>query len=123
LPDNANYNFEGVLDEVKLWDTALVPTQVIALTTTHRSDYQAAMDLAIYPNPSATSIRVRIPEAFLGKPCRMRGYDLMGRMVLDHQWQQASVEESVSVATLSQGIYLLELGNTRIHYRTTLFKK
>jgi len=122
LPDNANYNFEGVLDEVKLWDTALVPGQVQALATTRRLILASPERLHIYPNPASTSILIRIPAPLVGKPCQVWGYDLLGRMVLDHQWQRSTVEESLSLTTLPSGVYLLELGDSRNRYRTTLIK-
>ena len=122
LPDNANYNFEGVLDEVKLWDTALVPGQVQALATTRRLILASPERLHIYPNPASSSILIRIPAPLVGKPCQVWGYDLLGRMVLDHQWQRSTVEESLSLTTLPSGVYLLELGDSRNRYRTTLIK-
>ncbi|MGV3636152.1 MAG: T9SS type A sorting domain-containing protein [Flavobacteriales bacterium] len=76
----------------------------------------AVGDLLVYPNPSNGVINVRLPDAMQG-PARMRVRDLTGRSVslvtLD---ASTTKDQSVSLADLPSGSYIIELDNARARH-------
>ncbi len=70
LADNADYNFKGVIDEVKLFDSALSPVAAAAL---YQQSITALSDLGppqyktlkVSPNPVLNTLRLHFPSDFI----------------------------------------------------------
>ena len=123
LPDNANYNFEGTLDEVKLWDQALVPGQISQLVSTHRKVPFTIEKLSIYPNPAHTSLRIQIPDQLIGRNCRIRAFDVMGRLMTSKLVNSMGELIPLNINDWPAGMYLLELHADQTSYQTTFIKE
>ena len=87
LPDNAEYNFKGVIDEVKLFDYALSPTAVATLyqqSTTALKDIFSfkTLMLKVSPNPVSDILSVMLPmNATAKSPVQIM--DVNGRLVVE----------------------------------------
>lgn len=78
LPGEANYNFKGVLDEVKLYDYALDPEAVKTLFetgATSSGEVFSSSSLLLFPNPASESLTVVLPGLE-----EVRVFDLAGRL-------------------------------------------
>ncbi len=90
LPDNANYNFRGVIDELRIYDYALASDAVYELysfgTSVDRGNPAGQPDVYLlhqnYPNPfnPVTTIRFGMPHP---SSVRLIVYDLLGRNVAE----------------------------------------
>ncbi len=86
LPGQAEYNFKGVLDEVRIYNTALAAADVQALYATYTPVETEPIHpgntwLGVpQPNPSAGPVRIPFTLAEAGS-ARLVLYDLIGRQV------------------------------------------
>jgi hypothetical protein len=88
LPTDANYNFKGTLDDIRIYDYALLPSEIKTLNdlpTAISDDGKRVVDTGLnlltnYPNPfnAGTEIMFRV-----NKPSKIKIdiYDILGRKV------------------------------------------
>jgi hypothetical protein len=67
LPSDANYNFKGVMDEVKIYNYALIPEQVRLLheqeaTSVRNELSQTTGLLRVFPNPASNFTTATLPD-------------------------------------------------------------
>lgn len=66
LPDNQEYNFNGIIDEVKLYDVGLTPNTVWDLynqgLTTAAKNFANATVLSLSPNPVSDQLTIQLPD-------------------------------------------------------------
>ena len=109
LPDNADYNFKGVIDEVKLFDYALSPTAVATLyqqSTTALKDIfsSTVLKLEVLPNPVSDILKVTFPFNMpINMPLEIR--DINGRLILKID----KYTEGVNVSHFVSGVYIIAI--------------
>jgi hypothetical protein len=91
LPENSSYNFNGVLDDIRIYDYGLSMNEIRALydkTTSVGKDVGNAIpqhfDLEQnFPNPfnARTTIRFAVPAGSMDRLVSLRVYDVLGRVV------------------------------------------
>src|SRR6185369_9992482 len=64
MPDDPSYNFGGVLDEIKIFDYALLPDSVFAESgqvpnSIEDPDLISGFGLDLYPNPARESLTLK----------------------------------------------------------------
>ena len=119
LPDNSNYNFKGVLDDVLLYNKALNDEEVETLyreTTAleHQSSHQLPLTTALmanYPNPfnPGTAIRYRLAQT---NQVDISIYDINGRLVkqlFKGQQRQGYHTLYWQAANAASGVYFVVL--------------
>ena len=87
LADNADYNFKGVIDEVKLFNYALSPTaaaslyqqSVVALKDVFNSDNQ---EIKLSPNPASDRLLLTLPFT-VGTKLNVQILNINGQIVLE----------------------------------------
>ncbi len=67
----------------------------------------------ISPNPAQNVVSVRLDQALIGGPCRLRLLDLQGRVWQEHEFQIFS-EATLYVGGLEPGVYLLQWTGERM---------
>lgn len=108
LPDQQEYNFKGVIDEVKINDFAMIPTEVRDLYEQEATAIESVFsfdqnDLKIYPNPASQTITIeqlggnRILES-------LQIFDLTGRLVLEKKTDEAKLVK-INLSHFKTGIY------------------
>lgn len=116
LPGITQYNFKGVLDEVKIFDYALTPAAVDSLyqsatTAVHNPAVKGAgLPLSVSPNPAAGHIRVSWSDAAngAGNPVRLAIHDAQGRMMLEeNRLTGTSIE--FNIKNWKTGFYVVSL--------------
>lgn len=134
LPGETAYNFQGVLDEVRLYNRALSADEIRALYDTYTPVEAGAAPLATslgapQPNPSAST--VRLPFALTtGERVRIVLYDLLGRRVRVLWDAQTAVGAHVITwdghaadgTPVGAGVYLVVLETPAGHLRQTLVR-
>ena len=86
LPDNTEYNYKGILDEVKIFDYALTPIaiamlfneSITAIETPFHKDFQ----LTLTPNPASDILSIRQSGDFVENGI-ISVFDLQGRLVYE----------------------------------------
>ena len=109
LPDITDYNFKGVIDEVKIYDYALTPTTAKALyqqSLTAVETLHAASLLRITPNPSSDFIKIEFPFKFNTK-ILLQVSDLLGKVYLDKTISDNSSNTNLDISALQNGFYIL----------------
>jgi hypothetical protein len=115
LPQNTNYNFRGIIDEVRIYNYALNMDAVYELYTTGTTVNEPGKPIAgsdfylyqNYPNPfnPSTVIRFRIPSA---GHTTITVYDILGRTVavlLDHDIDAGEHSVEWKPEKLTSGVY------------------
>ena len=109
LPGQPEYNFKGVIDEVKILDHALTPTEVNTLYqggVTPSNEPLALMEekLLIYPNPVENALYLHWATA-RNQEGHIEVFDLLGRSV--HRQETTSDTEQIEVGNWPEGHYHL----------------
>lgn len=109
LPDVADYNFKGIIDEVKIFDHALIPEAIQTLydnvPTAVTNLFGQDRGLLLSPNPVVDPLTVRWPVQ-LGEAGLLTVYDLSGRLIEKKRSGQSTTLE-FSTRDWQPGIYVL----------------
>lgn len=109
LPGVTDYNYKGVLDEVKIFDYALDPQQVESLynnSITKISDYAYMVSpLQISPNPVNDHLRCVLP-GFSGKSAQFFITDINGRVLLSRIVESGETEINIALGNWESGAYI-----------------
>ncbi|MCF7802510.1 MAG: T9SS type A sorting domain-containing protein [Candidatus Marinimicrobia bacterium] len=122
LPNNTSYNFNGVIDDIRIYDYAISPEDVsqlylldVGVHPFEGESLPTAYQLnPNYPNPfnSSTTISYVLPQSGTVK---LKVYDLSGRLVktIFEGNQSAGFHQIAWHSTVSSGLYFyrLESGN------------
>ncbi len=124
LPSNNNYNFKGILDEIRLYDTALTPAEIQTIyndgiNNTHNQSFRPdrfALEQN-YPNPfnPQTSISFQLPQP---DHVSLAIYDLSGRlivMLIDNNYPAGYHRLLWDARQISSGIYFISLQTDHHH--------
>lgn len=109
IPGDANYNFRGVMDEVKIFDYALTPPAARLLfeqgvvSSVEVAPSFKNNTLLLFPNPASEQLAVGIP-GHVGKPVRVRVYDLSGHIVME-LLSESGNEITLDINNFRPGIY------------------
>ena len=122
LPDDANYNFKGVIDEVRIYDYPLTVEEIQKLydfkTAVNNRKYMPA-GFALsqnYPNPfnPSTTITYSIPDVETTRrvASTLKVYDILGREVatlVNEEISPGNYEVKFDGTGLSSGLYFYTL--------------
>lgn len=113
LPDDPNYNFKGIIDDVKIFDYALAPPAVSNLfqqsTPAKESKvYSKIKYLTISPNPVSEFLSVRFSDLpSVAKYLSIT--DINGRIVLEKRIDLVSSEAMLDLSQFISGVYIITL--------------
>ncbi|MEZ5042830.1 MAG: LamG-like jellyroll fold domain-containing protein [Saprospiraceae bacterium] len=115
LPDNTNFNFRGITDEVKIFDYALHPEAALALyvgtvSSTSKTKNQFSQ-VVISPNPASQTLNIQVPQSEAGKGI-ISIFDLQGRLVKKQQLDLSNAAV-LNIEHLQSGMYLLVFKNKK----------
>jgi hypothetical protein len=116
LPDNNEYNFPGILDDIRLWDYARVPIQIAGdfngTTTGVDKKVKITAQVTLIPNPVTDYLELITREVTLSPNTNIQIVNLMGQVVYQNAWG-SSTNHVVSTANLNMttGIYLVSIYN------------
>ena len=116
LPDNADYNFKGVLDEVSIYDYALDPGAVEVLyqqglTPANEPVLPEKAAFTLLPNPARDRIALRFPENS-GDEMMIRVCDLTGRLLLERSGRVGASLE-IDLGGWAPGYYVISVRSDR----------
>ncbi len=66
----------------------------------------------IYPNPATEYITVKLPESYLGSPCRIEIYNQLGQIVKIKN-SAGKIHMNIAVNELKRGMYFIEIKNSK----------
>jgi len=115
LPSDANYNFKGIMDEIKIYDYALNPGEIERLfeqgIISNVQNITLAGSMSIYPNPADQSLFIdhtRIKEE-MGS---MTITNLMGVQMMEIDIKNKT-NTNIDISSLTPGTYILQIKNLR----------
>ncbi|MCZ4409608.1 T9SS type A sorting domain-containing protein [Cryomorphaceae bacterium 1068] len=111
-PQQINYTWispevGGIVAEAIVLQDALVSFRYLTNETALSSTEITDADFKIYPNPGSTTMEISVPSGFEG---HFRILDLTGREV---KGGRLASSNSVDIATLPEGIYLVSVYNAK----------
>lgn len=113
FPDDPSYNFGGVLDEIKIYDYALLPDSVAAesgsITSVNKVN-PVNTGLLVFPNPARGSITLDFDENStydLPLQGKITILGMTGEEIFASPFEQ--LPASIQLSTISPGIYILRL--------------
>lgn len=111
LPSDANYNFKGIMDEIKIYDYSLNPGEIERLfeqgIISNVQNINLAGSMSIYPNPADQSLfidRTRIKEE-MGS---MTITNLMGVQMMEIDIENKT-NTNIDISSLTPGTYILQI--------------
>lgn len=109
LPDNTEYNYKGIIDEVKIFDYALTPTLVSTLydesiTTVGRPDEQE-IGMLLTPNPAFDILSVEL-SGISSENGMLSVFDLYGRLITSQPFS-AETGTNLMINDWQSGIYFV----------------
>lgn len=114
LPNDDNYNFNGVLDDIRFFDYGLSVDEITALSsllTSVRNDRPISvpltMALDVFPNPFNPSTTIRLSIPVRGR-VSVKIFDLLGKEVtslIDENLQSGTFDYQWKSEGISSGIY------------------
>ena len=125
LPGDSQYNFKGVIDEVYLYDYALVPDSIEALylqqlTALHELSAGAYTPPTLFPNPVSGVLIIGFPEGWEDDTV-LEVCDLSGRL-LHQETREGRTWIELDVQSYEKGVYLLICSSGQTHYTTRFLK-
>lgn len=109
-PDEANYNFRGLIDEVMVFNYALAPEAIEELyqkSVLKNKDPEDRMSqLTLFPNPAKEEIHIQLNRR--GINGRVEVIDLSGRVVKNIR-VSSTEKVSIDVSGLNPGVYLIRI--------------
>ncbi|MBK9256791.1 MAG: T9SS type A sorting domain-containing protein [Saprospiraceae bacterium] len=111
LPSDANYNFRGVMDEIRIYDYAIHPDEVIHLynkgISTGIKELWTQGQILVYPNPVPNILNIKSEKQhLLGSEISV--FDIAGKLM----FQTVSDDQNhvqLDVRMLNTGIYFLQI--------------
>lgn len=112
IPGDANYNFKGVIDAVKIFNHALTPDAVKVLyqqgvTSVGEPGLAGAGQLVLSPNPVSGMLNIQLPQA-AGTDTRVQVLDSNGRIILEQRFE-AQTQVELDVNRFSPGLYWIRV--------------
>lgn len=112
LPGDEQYNFPGVIDEVRLFDYALTPTEAMELynedLTTSIIPTRQSIDIRLSPNPVRDQLRIHFAKAS-DQTTTLTIYDLNGKMITRQRPGDGQIILDISTTGWPAGLYLLRV--------------
>ena len=115
LPDNQEYNFRGVIDDITIYDYALHPDS-IAGTISAVNPLANITGIHCFPNPTYSSLTVESTAPIQ----RIIVTDRSGAIVFNSKRHLNETRSEFSVELLPQGMYYLVV-KTEEGFKTTSF--
>lgn len=112
IPGDANYNFKGVMDDVKIFDYALTPDAAEILyqsgvTPVEEPGSGELGQLVLSPNPVSGMLNIQLPQA-AGTDTRVQVLDPNGRIILEQRFE-AQTQVELDVNRFSPGLYWIRV--------------
>ena len=123
LPDVTDYNFKGVIDEVKLFDYALTPSTASSLykqsTTPIGNIGRISSPLKVYPNPVEDELYFST-NSILNTPFRITIQDISGHILYDRI--STHIPPAITVSQFPRGVYSILLQSAQQNYSSLFIK-
>lgn len=105
-------HWNGVLDDIGIWNRALTQQEIMAL---YNGDEVSVTELSegksftIYPNPTKNIINIKVNKEDLGLPIKL--FDNYGKVVLSKIIDQADI--NLDLKNLADGIYFIRFEDNK----------
>lgn len=118
LPGEQAFNFNGVLDEVRIYDTAIFPSEAKSLfegslVSSLKDAAIKVMDMEIFPNPAQDEITLNLAHA-VNQQTGIVLMDLSGKIYRKDILEPGQDQKNISLTTLPSGIYVLRLESSGV---------
>jgi hypothetical protein len=109
LPDNTEYNYKGIIDEVKIFDYALIPSSVTTLfnesITTVRQPNIQNLAISLTPNPAFDNLSIRL-SGNSSENGMLSVFDLNGRLITEQKMESTTVA-NLMINNWQPGVYII----------------
>ncbi|KAA3632232.1 MAG: T9SS C-terminal target domain-containing protein [Bacteroidetes bacterium] len=124
LPDNTEYNYKGIIDEVKIFDYALTPDAATTLfqqtITSVPEQENLHIPLKIFPNPATEKLTVLLPGNVTDN-YSIKILDVHGRTILK-ETSTSQNQYDLAIETWPPGMYYIIFKNGQRSFLTRFMK-
>ena len=114
---SSNRRFIGAVDDLQIFNTALLPTEVSSLYTTNalssQNFNQNNLQVALYPNPTSNILNIEMTNELKS----VEIYNIQGQKV------KTSNQKQINVADLAAGMYMIKIQDIENSIATKKFVK
>jgi hypothetical protein len=112
LPDIQDYNFRGVLDDIRIYDYALHPDTIAEVITSVAPVLKASSKITVYPNPTTQDVVLDLgAEGIIQGNVRIMIYDQSGQAVRSENQKFTNGQLKLNTKDLGPGIYNVEISS------------
>lgn len=122
-PDEANYNFKGLIDEAMIYNHSLIPDAIKQLFQSHTSEthrYISGHDLIAYPNPASVELMIKMPVNQQGNKIWLM--DINGK-IIKTIYPDTFEYKAIDITSLQSGFYLIGIETSEGIYVQKWIKK
>jgi len=110
-----NYYFEGAIDEMALWSSAISGNELTDILNDGMINYTSVQNIAsanfsIYPNPANSNATLVLPSNYSEENTSLKIYDVMGAVVKEDVISSTKTY-ALNVENLAKGLYFIQLQN------------
>jgi chitodextrinase len=124
LPDNIEYNYKGVLDEIKIFDYAMTPDDVSTLfqesITTIPDTEHEYFSISLSPNPATEILSVQINGIPPDDPI-VKVFDVHGRLIVQRSMKSQN-QLDFNVKHWQPGMYIVTIHNDQNTFLSRFMK-
>ena len=125
LPDEIAYNFRGEIDDISIYDQALTPDEIAALSGISSSDGKDPKDieLGVWPNPVSSTLTIDLGESPGGNDrMYIEVVDISGRKLISRVERGYNGKIEIGVNALPDGLYFVAIQSSRVRGVATFIK-
>ncbi|GJM35198.1 MAG: hypothetical protein DHS20C18_41990 [Saprospiraceae bacterium] len=115
LPDNIDFNYKGIIDEVKIFDYALTPSSVLTLyqqsITSTREPIQQIPALTLTPNPASDLLSIR-HSGVSADHGTLSVFNMQGHLIAEQQVRSEAATK-LAINNWQSGMYIVVLKTGR----------
>ncbi len=115
MPDDPSYNFGGVLDEIKIYDYALMPDSIAAesgnvITATEEFQLKDGVGWRVYPSPASNDLTIELlPENKINPlEVKITILDIIGRTEITTPFGDGPVKK-IDITPLHKGLHIVRI--------------
>jgi hypothetical protein len=112
---STNYYFNGAIDEMALWNTAISGNELTDILNDGMINYTSVEKIHgnsfnIYPNPASSIATIVLPSNFSEGITSLKIYDLLGAIVKEEMISSTQTP-AIHLENLAKGLYFVQLQN------------
>jgi hypothetical protein len=105
---NSLENFNGKIDELRIWTGAMTDGEILNLVTDVEEEQMANTSLSVYPNPTTDALNIDM-TGFSRKGAQIEIVNTIGEVVYSEYWKGSESIFTLHKAAFASGLYIVKV--------------